>query len=322
MKFQDYYKVLGVERNASEDDIQKAYRKLARQCHPDLNKAPGAEEKFKALNEANEVLSDKDKRARYDALGENWREGQEFRPPPGWQGFGNTGNTGGSYSYSFDSDAQGFAGGDFSDFFEAMFGGIGGAAHGRRGGSPFGASQGAKPRQREVSARVALTLSEAILGTTKTFTIGGSGRQESAPITVKIPGGAIDGARIRLKGKIDGADLVLEIALTPDKRFTVSGRDISVSVPIAPWEAALGSTIEVPAPTGGALKISVPRGTPSGRKLRIKGKGIPSKGPDVGDILVEVQIVVPKTLSEKEESLYRELAEVSGFRPRKIEEAA
>jgi curved DNA-binding protein len=299
MEYKDYYKILGVGRDASAEDIKRAYRKLARQYHPDKNKARGAEDKFKEANEAHEVLSDPKKRKAYDRLGANWKAGQDFTPPPGWEthfggrGFGGRG---------------GFAGGgDFSDFFSTLFGGGGGA-------NPFGgafedAGFGAAGAQ-DQRAQVTIALEDSFEGAQRQFSLG-----HGRTLSVKIPRGITDGQSIRLAGQgLRGGDLLLEVHFAPHAAFRVEGRDVHVTLPVAPWEAALGARVPVRT-LGGAVELTVPEGSQSGRKLRLKGRGLP--GTPAGDQIVTLEIATPPASDAADRSFYGEMARRFGtFKPR------
>lgn len=341
LKYQDYYEVLGVSRTASQDEIRKAFRKLARKYHPDINKEKGAEDKFKILNEAYEVLEDPEKRKKYDALGANWKMGDEFQAPPGWEnvrfnfGGGNGGvNSGGDFEF-----------GGFSDFFEALFGGAAtkGGMQGQRaaesifgGMGGFGSGQATSRHQegrshegRAQRADLTISLEDAYRGASRTITLTRQEKDSKGNITaipksyqVKIPPGTTEGAAIRLAGQgepgIGGAkpgDLLLQVHIAPHPRFKVSGYDIETNLPIAPWEASLGAEIDFPL-IDGRVKLKVPPGSQSASKLRLKGKGLPKKGGVAGDLLVELQISVPKQLSSGERELMERLAQVSNFNPR------
>ena len=317
VKFQDYYETLGVGRNASEDEIKKAYRKLARTYHPDVNQDNGAEEKFKQVNEAHEVLKDPEKRKLYDQLGADWQAGQDFKPPPGWE----------NVHFEFGSGAQAEAfnfGGGFSDFFETLFGGRmagGGAATGGQGSWVM--------RGQDHEAEIAISLEDGYHGTATTLTLQGheiDGQGQLRPtvqnLQVKIPPGVTDGSRIRLSGKggegIGGGspgDLYLRVRLEPHPRFRVIGHDLQIDVPLAPWEAALGATVEVDT-LDGTVNLKIPPGSQSGQKLRLRGKGLSRNGNGQGDLFARVKIVVPKELDPKEKELYAKMAEVSSFEPR------
>jgi curved DNA-binding protein len=313
MQFKDYYEVMGVPRDASQDDIKSAYRKLARKYHPDVSKESDAEVRFKELGEAYEVLKDPEKRSVYDTLGPNYRDGQDFRPPPGWsaQGFEFHGGAG-------DGSAQ------FSEFFRSLFGdgdfaaGVG--PRGRRHGGfrpgagargPFGGAGGFSSRGEDSRARVAIDLEDAYNGTSRSFTLrhtelGADGRPEvrERTLNVKIPKGIQAGQQIRLAGQgspgIGGGahgDLLLEVEFRPHPRYRVEGADVFVDLPVAPWEAALGATVTVPTPVG-SVDLKVPAGSSGGRKLRLRGRGLPSSKP--GDLFVVLKVVLPPAESAED----------------------
>ena len=302
MKFKDYYKILGVERGASSEDIQKAFRTLARKYHPDVNKGKESEERFKELNEAYEVLKDPAKRERYDALGANWQAGQEFRPPPGWeQQFSSFGFGGGERG----SSGAGFDFGNFSDFFEALFR--------PQQGSPFaGFSAGAthsQPQGRDYEDEVTLAFDDVVKGAEKLLTLATPEGEKK--LRVRIPVGSSDGSRIRLSGQgIGGGDLYLRVKIAPHPRYRLDGSDIYVTVPVSPWEAALGGKVMVELPSG-EIGLTIPPGSQSGTKLRLRGKGLKRSGQDSGDAFAELNIIVPKKLSKEEREAYEKLAEVS-----------
>lgn len=308
MQYKDYYRTLGVPRDASADAIKKAYRVLARKYHPDVSKEKNAEERFKDVAEAYEVLRDPKKRAAYDRLG-TWQAGQDFRPPPGWEQS--------RRGFHFD---MGGGGGDFSEFFSQLFGGSA-RSPGRRGFSQAG---------EDARASVELTLQQAMEGTEATVQVAGRvhdasnhSRQIQGPVRVRIPKGVTDGQVMRVPGKGErGAaggrdgDLYLTIRLLPHPVFRTEGHDILLDLPVSPWEAALGASVEIPTPEGHA-RLRVPAGVRSGQKLRMAGRGLPrAGGSEPGDLLAVIQIVVPPSLSDRERALFQELGEASSFRPR------
>ena len=298
MKYKDYYKILGVARGASDEEIKKAYRKLARKYHPDVSKEANAKERFQEVGEAYETLRDKEKRAAYDSLGSGFRPDQDFRPPPDW----------------FDRFGAGRAEDlrdvDLSDLFESM--GIFGRAAGRRGG--FGRSVPIPGEDYEVTVRIGLE--EAFRGTERAFQLNGH------ELRARIPRGATDGQRLRLRGKggpgANGGppgDLYLQIALEPHPLYRANGHDLEIEVPLAPWEAALGAQVDVPT-LEGRVSMKVPPGSKGGQKLRLAGKGLPRPGGGAGDLYAVLNIVVPATLTERERQLFEELREASRFEPR------
>jgi curved DNA-binding protein len=296
MKYKDYYKILGVERGASDEEVKKAYRKLARKYHPDVSKEPNAKEKFQEASEAYETLKDKEKRAGYDSLGSH-RPGQDFRPPPDWfDRFGRGGDADG---------AQDLGGIDLSDLFESF---------GRGGGFR---RRNFKIPGEDYDVTVPLTLEELARGVEREFRIG------SHTVRARIPRGATDGERLRLRGKggpgANGGpsgDLYLNVSVVPHPLFRANGHDLDLEVPVAPWEAALGAQIEVPT-LDGEVTMKLPPGSKSGQKLRLAGKGLPKPGGGSGDLYAAVSVVVPATLSEKERQTYEALRDASRFDPRR-----
>jgi curved DNA-binding protein len=311
MEFKDYYAIMGVARDATQDEIKRAYRKLARKYHPDVSKEKDAEARFKEVGEAYEVLKDAEKRAAYDQLGANWKAGQEFRPPPDWDA-------------GFEFSGGGFTGGnaaDFSDFFESLFGrGFGGG--GARGG------RGTHAQGQDRHAKVLIELEDTYTGATRSISlrvpeVDAQGRvlTREHTLNVTIPRGIRAGQHLRLAGQ--GApgmgqgkagDLFLEVEFAPHPHYRVDDRDVYLELPVTPWEAALGASVKVPTP-GGAVEMKIPAGSTGGRKLRLKGRGIPSSTP--GDFYVELQIVTPPADSAAAKTLYANMAtQFKSFNPR------
>ncbi len=314
VKFKDYYELLGVSRTAEQKEIKKSYRKLARKYHPDINKNPDAEERFKEIAEAYDVLSDPEKRRKYDELGANYRNGQDFRPPPGWE------------NVRFESFRGPGTAGGFSDFFESVFG----------GGSPYtgGPDQRTvwKMRGKDHEAAITIDLQDAFRGAEKvmklqTGEVDEKGRvhRHTKTYNVKIPTGTTEGARIRMKGQggpgMGGGpsgDLYLRVHIAPNPVFRLKGRALEVDIAITPWEAALGAKVTIPTMDGKA-SITLQPGTQSGQRFRLRGKGLAGiRGQCVGDLLALVKIVVPTTLSAREKALFKELARDSKFSPREV----
>ncbi len=314
MDFKDYYAVMGLAREATQDDIKRAYRKLARKYHPDVSKEAGAEERFKAVGEAYEVLKDPEKRAAYDQLGTGWREGQEFRPPPGWDaGFE---FSGGGYTSSGE--------GVFSDFFETLFGGLGGTAH-----SGFGRSAPRAGRGEDHHSTIAVTLEDAFHGATLALQLrvpeyDAAGRltTRQRKLQVKVPRGVIAGKRIRLPGQGapglrggQAGDLFLEVQLKPHSIYEVDGKKVFLNLPVTPWEAALGAKVQVPT-LAGRVDLNIPAGARSGQKLRLKGRGMPVPGEVAGDQYVVLQIVTPPADTPARKAFYEGMARELPFNPR------
>jgi curved DNA-binding protein len=316
--FRDYYETLGVPRDASNEDIRKAYRKLARENHPDVNKSAGAEDRFKEISEAYEVLRDDEKRKLYDRLGPNWKAGQDVSGAAGFREARRGGRGGARSGAGAGAGAGGFGdgvrvefggdGGDFSDFFSDLFGGGGG----RRGASIFDSfgGGGGMAGFGEQEAELELTLEEAATGGRRRLSLG------DREFAIDIPPGVRDGQRIRVRDAGDDGDLLLRVKLKPHPRFRVKGADITVDLPVAPWEAALGATVPVQTLTGTA-QLTVPPGSSSGRRLRLRGEGLTREGGSKGDLYAVVSIKVPKKLTKKERDLFEQLAKTSKFDPRK-----
>ena len=298
VKFRDYYETLGVSRSAKADEIKKAYRKLARKYHPDLNpNNKQSEERFKEIQEAYEVLSDREKRKKYDQLGANWKNGAEFTPPPGW-------GPGGGFQGTINIEDLFGRGGQqrspFSDFFEMLFGGTGGMGGGpaNAGGRTRAGARGSRAAESETE--LSLPLEDMHRGTMRQLTVQGP-----------YPGGG----PYSPGGGPNSGDLYVRLRQQPHPHFTVKGDDTEVEVPITPWEAALGATAEVPTLDGHA-EIRVPPGIGSGQRLRLRGQGLNIRGGGRGDHFVRLKIVLPKELTETERKLFQELSKVSHFRPR------
>jgi len=332
VKFRDYYEVLGVPHTAAAEEIKKRYRKLARKHHPDVN--PGdksAEERFKELNEAYEVLSDQEKRRRYDQLGQNWKGGSDFTPPPGWQGA--PVDAGDAYGAEHGADG-------FSDFFETLFGG-GRGTHARRGGAGFAM------RGSNVEAEISLTLEDAHRGVTRKLALeadeicsdcGGKGSKNKKvcascqgrgsvrrprTLEVDVPPGVHGGSTIRLAGQgeagANGAspgDLYLRVAIEPHRLFSIVGSDdVQIQLPVTPWEAALGTKVDVPT-LDGPVKMTIPEGSQGGQRLRLRGQGLKRRHGGRGDEYLQLKIVIPPKLSAMEKEMFGKLAAESRFDPR------
>jgi len=302
MEFHDYYQTLGVSRDADTATIKKAYRRKAREFHPDRNSDSGAEDQFKRVQEAWEVLQDEDKRKAYDQLGANWKEGQNFRPPPGWDGF---------------STAGGDGMGGFSDFFQTLFGGGGGARgggfHGGAGDGGFGGFGGFNDRAARAPAQeveTSISLEEAYAGTTRELQ-----RPGMSSLKVKIPAGTSDGTRMRINAGGATGTVILSVKIRPHNRFALEGRDVSCDLPLAPWEAALGAKVKVPT-LGGVIEMKIPEGSQSGQRLRLKGRGLPGKDGS-GDQFIRLQLRYPTPLTDAQKQLLQQWADsAADFDPR------
>ena len=307
MKYKDYYEVLGVEREASPDDIKRAYKRLARKYHPDVSREQDAEEKFKQVGEAYDVLRDTDKRATYDNLGSSWHTGDEFSPPPGWQ-FG-THAGGGRAGEKF----------DFSDFLDNMFGGS--TPHGDPFGTQFRGShtRGTHARGADERAKIVITLEEAFKGGERALNLN-NGRGRARKLNVKIPAGVRESQQIRLAGQGQAGpggrsgDLFLTVEFAPHPIFQAQGSDIHLNLPIAPWEAALGAVVKTPT-LAGKVDLKIPARSQSGHRLRLKAKGL--GGAKAGDQYVTLQIVTPPADSDAAKRIYKSMAEELDFDPRK-----
>jgi len=320
MKFRDYYETLGVARGATEAEIKTAYRKLARKYHPDVNKEKDAEDRFKEIGEAYSVLKDTEKRAAYDQMGSNWKQGQDFSPPPNWNAgfeFADDPNAGfGGYGGNYD--------GDQSEFFESLFG----RGRHRQGGRSSNAQQGMHFKGQDHHAKILIDLADAYNGAKRTISLHmptqdpeGHVITQERKLDVNIPKGIKVGQNLRLSGQGgpgmgDGGagDLYLEIDFHPNALYKVDGKDVYLDLPLAPWEAALGTSVNIPTPAGSTLELTIPPNTKSGRKMRLKGKGIPSKEP--GDFYVVPNIVLPEAQSDAQKAAYQELEKAFDFKPR------
>lgn len=298
MQFKDYYDTLGVKPDASDADIKRAYRRLARKFHPDVSKEAGAEDKFKAVNEAYEALKDAERRREYDELrAGGYRAGDDFRPPPNWRGGGRG------------AGAQ--DGADFSDFFESVFGRGGAGMHGARSGPRRGS---------DLQAKIMIDLASAFTGGRERITLRDPVQGERT-LEVKIPAGIEPGRQIRLSGQgnpgINGGaagDLLLEVGVREDSRFRLEGQTVIATVPITPWEAALGATVNVPT-LAGDVGLRIPAGSDSGRKLRLRGRGWPGK--EAGDQIVVLEIHTPPAESDEQKKFYEDMAALFDFDPRR-----
>jgi len=312
MQYKDYYKIMGLSRTATQDEIKRSYRKLARKYHPDVSKERDAEAKFKELGEAYEVLKDPEKRAAYDKLGTNWKAGEDFRPPPNWdEGFEFRGG---------DFSSTGGGAGVFSDFFEQLFGRAG--FH----------TTGHEPHQfhaqgQDTHAKIYINLEDSFQGTTRNISLSapemdtqGHVQLKHRSLNIKIPKGIKPGQHIRLSGQGDpgsgggkAGNLLLEIAFNPHPLYRVSGTDIYLDLPVTPWEARLGAKIKVPTP-GGTVDLKIPPHSEQGTKLRLKGQGLPGKTP--GDFYVVLQIALPPAHSEEAKAAYQKMQQELDFNPR------
>lgn len=314
MEYKDYYKILGVAKDATQDEIKRAYRKLARKYHPDVNKDSGSEVRFKEVGEAYEVLKDKEKRAAYDQFGGNWKAGQDFKPPPGWEFRDFTGSRRYSRPVSH----------GYSDFFEALFGSE--WSRPQAGDFSFFHSD-AFDRGQDIRAKLSITLEESYRGSRKTISLsrntihGDRYGRETTSLQVTTPKGILEGQQIRLEGQGNArfeygkrGDLFLEIVFEPHPYFTVAKRDVTMTLPVTPWEAALGANLKVPT-LGDPVDLKLPAGSQTGRKLRLKGKGLSSANQS-GDQYIILAVHTPIPELERQKELYREMARVMPFNPR------
>jgi len=334
----DFYQILGVPREASQEDIQRAYRRLARTLHPDVNKDPAAEERFKDVSEAYDVLSDPQTRRRYDAFGPDFRQVPEDVDPEAWRraqagarATAGAGGRAGRGGFGFGASEEI----DLEDLLGGLFGGRARAGRARGGGARGGGARGGGARGggdgagrgwgpvpgADQTAEIEISIEEAYHGARKTVSLAGPGGTRNLQVT--IPAGVTDGQRIRLSGQggrgSDGArpgDLYLVVRIAPHRSYRLEGRDLHADLRLAPWEAALGTSVALPTP-GGEAKVKVPPGTSSGRRLRLRGRGLPNPSGKPGDLLAEAKIVVPAKLSEAERELFEQLAVTSDFDPRR-----
>ena len=325
MEYRDYYQIMGVARTATADEIKKAYRRLARKFHPDVSKEKDAEKKFKEVQEAYEVLKDPEKRAAYDQLGSDYKQGQQFRPPPDWgSGFEFRGGprqgrarAGGAQTEEAFEDAEGF-----SDFFSSLFG-----ARGFSGGAGTGFGGAGARTARDHHARVDIDLEEAYSGTTRTLELkrpdlkpDGTLDLKTHTVKVTIPAGVTEGQLIRLAGQGERSpnggkpgDLYLEVHMKPNRLFQLDGRDVTLTLPIAPWESALGATVTVPT-LGGGVDMRIPPNSQSGQKLRLRGRGLPGQTP--GDQYIQLKVVVPPANTPEAKAVFEEMKQKLDFNPR------
>ena len=305
MEYQDYYKILGVERGASPEEIKQAYRKLARKYHPDVSKEVDAERRFKEIGEAYAVLKDAEKKAAYDQMGSNWSQGQGFTPPPNWDS---------GYEFRGDGNSQ-----DHSEFFESIFGQR--AARGEARSTQFNF-----PGE-DHHAKIEIDLRDSYLGAERSISLtmptmdsDGRMRMQARTLEVKIPQGIRSGQHLRLAGQGSpgfgsgkAGDLYLEIAIKTDPIFKIDGKDVHVDLALSPWEAALGSSVALPTPTG-KVELNIPPNTMAGKKLRLKGKGIPGKDP--GDLYAVIRLVTPAANTDAEKEAYKTMSQAFTFNPR------
>lgn len=322
MEYRDYYKVMGVERSATPEEIKKAHRRLARKYHPDVSKEKDAEARFKEIAEAYEVLKDPEKRAAYDKLGANWQAGQDFQPPPGWDGRQGTQGGGGFSGQGFE-DIPGF---DQSEFFESLFRGRGASAGGPQSGQR--ARGGFDMHGQDQHAKIQISIDDSYNGASRTLqlripqeTPDGRVQMQERTIEFSIPKGIRAGQHIRLAGQGgpgmgngSAGDLYLDVEFLPHTRYRAEGFDVYMDLPVSPWEAALGAEVEAPTPTGD-VEIRIPPGSASGRKLRLKGRGLPGKTP--GDFYFVLKLTLPTAETDDQRKAYEDVAAAfKSFDPR------
>jgi curved DNA-binding protein len=327
LQYKDYYSILGVPKTATEGEIKKAFRKLAREYHPDVAKDKKvAEEKFKEVNEAYEVLGDAEKRKRYDELGADWKGGGDFRPPPGWEQFtgGRTYRRGGAGQPDYEFQ---FGGTGFSDFFETFFGSAAGRGFGRGGfpgGRRFGTEEESAERGRDIEGDIMVTLNEVLHGSVRAVNVKSEveGEVRTKTFQVKIPAGVGEGQRLRIAGRGEAGagggaagDLYLRVRIARHPDFEVESHNLIYEADVAPWEAVLGANLSVPT-LEGRVNIKIPAGTQNGQKLRVRGRGLPDRERAHGDLIVVTRIVVPQTVTDEERKVWEKLAGESKFNPR------
>jgi len=315
VQYKDYYEILGVSKSAEESEIKRAYRKLAKKYHPDVNKSTEGEKRYKEVNEAYEVLRDPKKRKLYDELGPNWQNGQDFAPPGG--GYGGYGPGGGRVHMDFGGDMGGF-----SDFFKTIFGNMGGMGmDGMSMGDDMFFGGGGQSRGRDQSVTLEIPLSDAAKAPIKRkMTLQGPRGRRT--LEVNLPRGIADGSKLTLKGQGGQSgggprgDLHITVKLIEDPRFEIRGHDLTTTVKVTPWDAALGMDALAVSTLDGSVKIKLPPGTQTGRRLRLKGKGLPLRGSGNGDLYVKIEIVIPEKLTDRERELFKALREESTFEPK------
>ncbi len=310
MEYKDYYKVLGLERDVAQDEIKRTYRKLARKFHPDVNKEPAAEARFKEIGEAYAVLKEVEKRAAYDHLGQGWQPGQDFQAPENWDA-----------GFEFSGGEPNGSGGGFSDFFETLFGRL------HQGGSTPRGQTAFRARGEDHHAKVLIDISDSFKGAERSISLRvpdidetGHIRLRDRTLKVQVPKGIMDGQHVRLKGQgapglggMPAGDLYLEVQFKPDKFYRADGRNLYMKLPVTPWEAALGASVQLSTPQG-PIMLKIPAGSAQGRELRIKGRGIPAAEP--GNLYAVLNIVLPLANTDKAKKAYEDMARGLAFDPR------